>query len=57
MEVIKEIRVLCDSRELKSHVPMELEKLGANIEIIGNMLVADFVVTTNPALKCEAWIR
>jgi ERCC4-type nuclease len=47
----KTVSVVCDSRELKSHVPMELEKLGASIEIVGNMEVSDYCVSDRMAFE------
>jgi len=44
-EELKQVKVYLDSRELKSHVPVELERLGATLQIEGNMEVADFVVS------------
>ena len=41
----KTVKIICDSRELRSHVPSSLELLGATIEIVGNLEVADFVVS------------
>ncbi len=41
----KEVRICLDSRELKSHVPAELERLGVTLWIEGNMEVADYVVS------------
>ena len=41
----KQVMVCLDSRELRSGVPAELERLGATLQIEGNMEVADFVVS------------
>jgi len=45
IQEIKEVRVVIDSHELRSGVPRELERLGATLQIEGNMPVADYVVS------------
>lgn len=43
--------VVCDSRENRSQVLRELEKLGCNIVIEGNMPVADYVCSDRVAME------
>jgi ERCC4-type nuclease len=56
----KQVKIICDSRELKSHVPAELERMGATIEIVGNLEVADFVVSDRMAFerkRCDDFLQ
>ncbi len=56
--------VVCDSRELRSGVPAELECIGCEVIVVQNMLVGDYVVSDRMAFESKVaedylndWLR
>ncbi len=51
MEAIKSVRVVLDSREIRSGVPAALERMGVILQIEGNMEIGDYVVSERIAFE------